>query len=372
VREALRLSLPAWLVSRATSALTLLVVWLTHRHRFPRAGSAPGAHGWWAWDAGWYRYLAVHGYVVHTGVLGGAPAPRGAAGAVRFFPLLPLLGRWIGALTGTGVALLLVANLAALAFAALATAYAAERLGRDSARLVPWFVLLAPGAVVLSIAYSEPLAGALSAGYLLALARRGPTRWLALPCGLLAGLCRPTGVLLAAVPVIAVARPQHRPRQPLLHALAAAAPVAGTAIYCAWTAHVDHDWLAAFHAQSRPGLRGGLVANPLHALFFASSHAGMPVAWRIAAVLLALGLLAVAWRRLPAGVAVWATLLVLASLTSARALSLPRYLSADFPLLLALAAVVQGRRRWAALAVALSAAGFAAVAVTGFAASSVL
>ena len=63
-------------------------------------------------------------------------------------------------------------------------------------------------------------------------------------------------------------------------------------------------------------------------------------------------------------------LLALAALTQARLTSLPRYLSGDFPLLIALASVLHGRR--AVAAVAASAGVFVTVAVTSFGGGTVL
>ena len=64
------------------------------------------------------------------------------------------------------------------------------------------------------------------------------------------------------------------------------------------------------------------------------------------------------------------SLLAFAALTQERLTSLPRYISGDFPLLIALAAYVQGRR--AVLTVVASAGLFVAVAITGFNGSTVL
>ena len=81
-RRAVVVALPAWLASRVLVVVALLVTRGLHGG-YPRAGAAPGAHGWWAWDAGWYRAIAEHGY------------PRSGGEELRFFPLLPLLGRGV-------------------------------------------------------------------------------------------------------------------------------------------------------------------------------------------------------------------------------------------------------------------------------------
>jgi hypothetical protein len=356
VRRAVGTVFPAWIAARVVALCCLGITALVHGGSFPQAGSryVAGSSGWWSWDAAWYRSLAEHGYA-------GSPP-----GGVRFFPLFPLLGRWLGFLLGghDGVALILLANVFALAFGAAVVLLTERELDRSAAATAGWLTMLAPGAVVLATAFAEPLSGLLGAVFLLLVRGGGRAMWWAVPVGVLAGLTRPTGFLLAAVPVIEylVVAGRRREWPPLL--AAAAGPVVGTGIFCAWTARAYDDALAPYHAQTQTSLRGGIVANPIHALFVESSHKGLPVPLRVVVVLATIALVVLAWRLLPASIAVWATLLALAALTSARLTSLPRYVSGDFPLLMALAAVVQGRR--AVLTVAASALLFALVAIAGF------
>ena len=359
VRRALLVAIPPWLVSRALAAASLWICWLRSGHRFPVSGhGAPGATGIWAWDAAWYRSIAEHGYAAQLN-------PHGE----RFFPLFPLLGRWLGAVLGgrPGLALVLVANIAALAFGVGVAVLVRRELGDRPAVLATWLALLAPGAVVLAIGYAEALAGALAVAYLLAVRTRGSATWWAVPAGALSGLARPTGLLLAVIPVVELLlRRRDNPLRARVALLgAAAAPVAGVGIFCLWTAAVDGDFLLPFRAQSAPGLRGGLFTNPLHGLFEAPNRAGLPVAVRVAVVVLAVGLLVLTWRLLPRSIAAWSTVFFLAAITSAQATSLPRYLSADFPLLIALAATLRGRAQ-AVVTCAASAAAFVVVAVSGF------
>ena len=364
LRRALVVAIPPWIASRALAAGALWLAWLRHGHRFPVSGhGAPGASGIWAWDAAWYRSIAEHGYAGQTHAHG-----------ERFFPLLPLLGRWVGAVFGghDGIALVVVANLAALGFSVGVAVLAQRELGDRAATPATWLTLLAPGGVVLAIAYAEALAGMLAVGYLLAVRSRGATTWWAVPAGVLGGLARPTGFLLAVVPLVELwlRRSDTDSSQRLALLSAVAAPVVGAGIYCAWTAGVEGDVLLPFTAQSAPGLRGGVLANPLHGLFVAPNRSGLPVALRVAVVVLAVAMLVLAWRLLPRSFAVWATLLLVAAVTSAQGTSLPRYLSADFPLFLALGAVAT-RRGAAIAAVAASAAAFVVVGVSGFGAGMV-
>ena len=361
VRRAVLIVLPAWAVARLLALGAFAVVVLTHGGHAPLAGGqhVPGSHGWWAWDAAWYRLLAEHGY------LGSPP------GGVRFFPLFPLVGRGVGVVFGghDGVALVLLANVFALAFGTVVLLLAEQTLNAAVGRRAVWLTMLAPGAVVLAMAFAEPLSGLLSAVYLLVVRKSGPVVWWTVPVGLLAGLTRPTGFLLAVVPVVEfVVASRRREVAPLF--AAAVAPIAGTVIFCAWAGHVYGDFHAPFHVQTESNLRGGLVANPFYATFVAPNHAGLPIPLRIAVVAATIALVVLTWRVLPVSIALWATLLALAALTSERLTSLPRYISGDFPLLIALATTVRGRR--AVLTVAASAALFVAVAITGFNGSTVL
>src|SRR3954454_21725506 len=339
VRRAVLVAIPPWLVSRALAGLALWIAWLHHDHRFPVSGhGAAGATGIWAWDAAWYRSIAEDGYAGQLHVHG-----------ERFFPLLPLLGRWLGSALGghPDVALVLVTNVAALGFGAGVAVLTLRELGPRVAVPATWLTLLAPGAVVLATAYAEALAGLLAVCYLLAARAAGRWVWWAVPIGLLAGLARPTGFLLAVVPLVELWTRRHADttRDRLRLVAAMAAPVAGAGVYCLWTAAVDDQLLLPFTAQSAPGLRGGILTNPLHGIFLAPNHGGVPVAVRVAIVAVAVALLVLTWQRLPRSIAVWATLLLMAAVTSAQGTSLPRYLSADFPLLMALATLAVGRVR---------------------------
>jgi hypothetical protein len=362
VRGAVRVALPAWVVGRLLALACLGIVALTHSGHTPRAGGVhvPGSHGWWAWDAAWYRLIAERGYL--------ASPP----GGVRFFPLFPLLGRGLGAVFGghDGVALVLLANVFALAFGTVVVLLTEQTLNSAAvARRAAWLTLLAPGAVVLAMAFAEPLSGFLSALFLLLVRNKRRLVWWAAPIGLLVGLTRPTGFLLAAVPAVEYLVANRRRELGSLLA-AAAGPIAGTIIFCTWAAHVYGDFLAPYHVQTEGNLRGGLVANPLHAIFTAPNHAGLPIPLRIAVVIATVALIVLAWRVLPPSIALWATLLAVAALTSERLTSLPRYISGDFPLLMAFATRVPARR--AVLAVVVSAALFVAVAITGFDGNTVL
>jgi len=230
--------------------------------------------------------------------------------------------------------------------------------------------MLAPGAIALALPYTEALAGLLAVTFILAVRRTGATIWYAVPIGVLGGLVRPTGVLLAVVPVIELVVSRRRSDVRVLVA-AAFAPLVGSALYCGWAyLSLGRAWLP-YTAQTHRGLRGGVLADPVHGLLNPPAGAGLGPTADVVAAGVALLLLAVAWRIVPRSVWAWTALGVVAALTSTHAMSLPRYLSAEFPLLVALAAVL--RARWtAALVTAGSTAVFCVVGLMAFAGTGVL
>ena len=359
VRDALVVVVPAWICSRLLAIVTLLIAQVVHHPALPRTGDGH-PYSLWTWDGAWYLAIATHGYQgLHTE-------------AVRFFPLFPLLGHVTGLLLGghTGAGLVVVANTAALAFAAAVASFVHREIDPTLVRATVWLTLLAPGAIALALPYTEAVAGLLTVGYFLAV--RGTRRgiWIALPLGVLAGLARPTGVLLSVVPLVELWQRRRRGLAPSLVA-AAAAPIAGSALFCGWTYHGFGRAFLPYTAQTQHGLRGSVVADPLHSLLNPPAGAGLSPAADVTATAVALLLLALAWRTLPLSVWLWSALGVMSAVTSAHAMSLPRYLSAQFPLLIAGAALLRNRIALVA-AVATSAAAFYAVGIKGFLGTGVL
>jgi hypothetical protein len=355
-RSALAVAALPWAVSRALVGAALAAVALTHHH-LPAAGNAPHPTGLFAWDGAWYRHLAVDGYQAREDW--------------RFFPLLPTLGRLVAPLLGGNVdaALLVVGNLAALGYLALLVRLVRVELGDGPwvARSA-WLACLTPGAGVLALPYTEALAGLAAVGCFLALRARRPG--LAAAAGLACGLARPTGLLLAVPAALAYAR--RRPAAPgalgatgaRLRALGVvAAPVVGTAIFCAGAWLRTGSPLLPYHAQTRHGLREGVVRNPFHAPFSDHPH-GLPWPATLAFIVVALLLLGLTLRRLPLAYGAWSAAMLFLAMSSADDHSLPRYVSAVFPLLIA-AALWARDRRWAAVLGA-SVVGFVALAVLGF------
>lgn len=286
------------------------------------------------YDAGWYEIIARSGY-------------RAAPGeTLRFFPLFPLLARWLGAVLpgGPRVAALVLTNACALGYGWLLRELATRE--GTPARPVPWLLFLAPTGFVLVTGYAEALAGLLAAAVFLGLRSR---RWgLAAVAGLLGGLTRPVGVLLTGPALIEAARGwAGAPAAERVRRLAAvAAPVAGTAAYLAWVGAVYGDPLRPLQEQTG-GPRGSLLADPLaplkHSVVALLQRSEPTVVLHLPAVLGALALLVLAARRLPASYAAFAGLVLVAALGARTLDSFERYALSAFPLVLAAAAALRRR-----------------------------
>jgi hypothetical protein len=316
----------AWLVSRAAVlALMAFTAWLQARHGYGRSAVRGDATAFFAWDGGWYREIANHGYRRDV--------------ALRFFPLYPLV-------SFNGLGLVVVANAAALAYAEGLARLTAFELGdaRAAAR-APWLALVNPAGFVLAIAYAEPLALALAVWCLYAARRR---RWRrAVPLAFALGLTRPTG-LVVALPLAIEAwrsvgyrrRVVRRAGAPL--AAVAAAPL-GCASYLLWCHLARGDAMAPFRVQQDPTLRGGVLVPPWPALARAWRALLELGPWNLALRLvwipLLLALLVVAARRLPASYTAYAAVLLVLAIGTPRLASFERYALTAFPLLVAAASL---------------------------------
>ena len=284
------------------------------------------------------------------------PNARAAPGGnYAFFPLYPALLRALGFLDGRDrIAAMLVLQAIFAAAAALGLAVIAQRLG-----LPRWSSVLLlfafPTAVFQSVLYAESLFLALTVGSALCAAQG---RWVSgAALGFLAGLCRPQGILVAALwcgPLLgrrAEARSADGTRRfwrdVLRVVLPLAAPLAGLGVFCAVLdasigepfgfLTIQSHWSREFSAASL----AGEVLSPLE-------YAGPR--FDLVALALAVALLPALWRRLPAPLALYGTLSVALPLATGTALSFGRFLSMSFPHFLVLGMLV-GRRPFALAAV---------------------
>jgi hypothetical protein len=336
---------------------------------------------WTHWDGAWFLRIASNGYT------------RPASPA--FFPLYPLLVRGLGFVFGGNLVIAAVAlSLTAYALA-MVTLYrlTAAEIDRHTALWTVIFISAFPAALFFQAAYSESLFLLFTSVALLA-ARRGRWLWAGL-AGLLATLTRNAGVVLlvplawlwwdqwrgggghlpGGPPPKGDGTPTRRPA-PLSLLWLLLVP-AGLGLYMVYLWQRFGDALLFSSAQSRWG-RG--LASPIStvvsgvriAVRSASQLATGTVpqsdgalSWSLAlgnitaliALVLAVLLVIVCWRRLPAAYTLYSLAALAVPLcfptASKPLLSLPRFILVDFPLFIAVAAGLLRHPawRWAVLAV---------------------
>lgn len=321
--------LSSWVLARAAVALGLVVAVVAADELRPGDRPIQTDQGLFAWDAAFYRDIADYGY--------GGVAQEG----LRFFPLLPIASRVLSFLFlgNVGVALLVLVNVAALAAGYLLQRLALRETGDDGvARRSAWFLALIPPAAVLVLGYAEAILLVVTIGAFLALRR---DRWrTAAALGLLAGLVRPTGVLLALPALVEAVRNGRglAPRALLARLAAVVAPVVGTFVYLWWAEREHGDWLLPIRLQNTEELRGGW-ANPVSTVIDALSGDGLGEALHVPWIAAFAVLLVVVFRKLPVSYGLYSATLLVMALSGQTLGSFERYGLAAFPLLIALAIV---------------------------------
>ena len=332
-------------------------------------------------DARWYLQIATDGYHYD------AQAPSTVQQNIVFFPAYPMAIRAVARLLGNrplsffaaGTALSLIAFLAALAYLYLFTR---EWLPASQSLLTLWLLAAYPFAFYYGAIYTESffLLETVAAFYHLRRRQFGA----AAAWGVLAGLTRPNGVLLAApLALLAfldwmqarnIARGiDDRDRRPavtlMLAWCAAAAPIAGVLLYAVAVWRMTGDpftWVAGqtawehtyqgitavivdrYHIIMNAGLSGYIAALPHDFLN------GLAVLFVLATV----------WpvgRRLGLPYALWMVLNVWPSITTVNLISAGRYTAVLFPMFIWMADAVPERHRggWIASFAALQAFGAA-------------
>jgi mannosyltransferase PIG-V len=183
------------------------------------------------WDAGWYLSIAERGYWYD---------PHGAS-SVAFFPLLPLLMKCLGVLTGNQAAAgLLITNLAALGAVLALWRWVRAEAGLAAAERAVLWLLVYPFSFYFHSIYAESLFFLLATLTLDASARKQR-----LAAGVWAGLAavtRPMGVLLAPALAWGLWQERRAGRRIRPHdVIAVLLPVAGFGAYMAylWVAFGD-------------------------------------------------------------------------------------------------------------------------------------
>jgi hypothetical protein len=347
--ESIREAVLPYAVARAVVLGALgLAHFIVDRTHPATVGVAARVHaGLLGWDAGWYETIARQGY---------APVGRQS---LRFFPAVPVLTHgltWLG--LGDGPALILLANVAAFAATAMLYVLARRETGRaDVARRSLWVLSLLPAAFVLVMGYAESVLLVCALGCFLALrpasgttsptaatATATATRPHFAVAGLLAfagALTRPIGVLLFLAVAAEVVRwwPRLGRSDRVAGLGALAAPFVGVFVFLAWSKHTVGDWWAPLRVQVQNAHHGGL-SDPFVTLFHDAKgvlHHHVGTALHVPWVLLALAMLIVCWRRLPAPYTLFAAGVLAVAVAGANLDSFERYALSAFPLAIAAA-----------------------------------
>jgi hypothetical protein len=338
-RWALRVAVLPWVVARLVVAAAWAVAHEIATHGHVSADVAARVHqGLLGWDAGWYASITRGGY-------GGA-----GHASLRFFPLVPMLSRALTVVPGVdaGAAVVVVANVSALAAAAVVAALVRRETGDEPlARRAAWLLCLAPPAFALVMGYAEAILIALAAGTFVAL--RAGRWWWAAGLGLLAALARPVGVLVAGAALFEALRPAVRAGRAEVagRAVAVAGPLLGFGAFLAYVGARYGDALAPLRIQDELGLRGGFT-DPLRTLahdarlLVHGRHLGTAVhlPWAVVVV----GLLVVTFRRWPFSYGLLAATVVAVSITARNLDGFERYALSAFPLVLAAASLTDSVR----------------------------
>ncbi|MFD7226591.1 glycosyltransferase family 39 protein [Streptomyces sp. NPDC059881] len=334
--------------------MLVMALWAWHIGRSPRALLAT------SWDSLWYVRIAAHGYgrTLYW--------PDGAVQSdLAFFPLYPGLVRTVtSVLPVTGGTAGLVLSWIAAGAAAWGIYAVVERLhDRRTATVLVLLWGLLPHAIVLSMAYTEPLLTAFAAWSLYALLTR---RWLwAGVLAALAGLTRPNGIAVAAAVCVVAGCELWKRRgtkggRAGIRAAALLAP-AGWLGYLLWVGARKGDVLGGYFAvqsgwTSRFDLGLGSL-RVIRGMVTAPAFFGFPMALVIAAAGVLLFALFVLDRP-PLALLVYTAVLVLITVGGSGYFeSKPRFLLPAFPLLLPLACALTKARPRAAITVIAALAG---------------
>jgi hypothetical protein len=299
-------------VSRAISDALLVAVGMVR---------APGAllSGFTSWDGRWYRAIAMHGYVVPPHVPSHeTPWP--------FFPLLPGALRMIASagipVTWAGI----VCNHAAFLVALIGIHRLAVRhTSRNTANLAVWLVALGPLAFVFSMLYPSALFLAASVWAFVWVEER---RDLAAGCAAaIAALTRPNGIVLVVALVIAVG---FAARRAVRIAVPVVGAVAGWVVFNALRTGDPLRFLTAKSAWREVTLVGFVLRPTTNAVV------------HVAVAALAVGVVIVARRRMPASWT-WFTVLYLVPSLALGMVGLARYATDLFPPYIAGASILERR-----------------------------
>ncbi|MGA4543697.1 mannosyltransferase family protein [Uniformispora flossi] len=366
---ALRPALPAisgYLAARVVNLVVLaLMAHAAHKPFWSMVGS---------WDGKWFRDIADYGYVDKLPV---SPAGKPYWVNVEFFPGYPYLVRVVSWVTGLGS---LNAGMVVTFASGAVAAWGVYALGREltkSHRTATLFAVLwgvAPGAMVLTMVYSEALFMAFASWGLLAIVRRQWTAATVL-C-ILAGLTRNTAVALVAALGIAalqvvLAKREDGTRVGLL-APEARRPVVATLLaplgvlgFLFWVAVIGRRWDAWMWIQDKAfNLRFDFGVSTVQMMNKYLTHLGKPI-YVVTTFVIILSVALMIWsfrdRRVPLPVHVYGGLVMVLALTTSNGWffqSKPRFMLPAFTIVLPLAVLMAKWPRAVAASVVAAGAAF--------------
>ena len=340
------------IVSAFIAVLANVLFPLYQREQFTVFGSTSKFWDTFArYDSGWYAQIAQHGYVF---VPGGPSAGIGKPGKIAFFPLYPLLMRWIGALFGDNPETVYFAGIViswASFVAASVALYFLARLDlnpRQSERAV-LLTAIFPFSFFFGMVYTEALFLLLS---ILAFYGFRTRRWmLGGIAGGLATMTRPTGILI--LPALAwivykAVEPTWRDRVRAVTGLILVASGVGTySLYIYNLSGNPFEWAASiqrwgYHVGNDPWsaparLIGQLATQP-YAYLLTDRMAPYDILYGTTAIAFVL-LTPVVWVKFGAGYGLLMLLNLMVPLSSGTFEGMGRYCSVLFPAFMALATI---------------------------------
>ena len=301
---------------------------------------------WGVWDTGWYLDIAVLGY----SPVERAEAAIAAQANYAFFPLYPLLMRWVGRfLGGPFVAGIVISNVCLLISCVLLFFLVRESDDEDTAMRAVRFFVLFPTSFILSGVFSESLFITLVlAGFLLL---RNGRFAAASAAGIGAALTRSVGAFLV-VPLLVdyLSRCRRSAEAPKIAATWILLVPSGMAAFSWYNFRLTGDWLAFARIQSSWGRE---LRSPIAVLFGGIVSADVSSVFASLMSLVILLLLASALRKLELSYFIMSLAFLLVPLSTSL-VSMPRYALSVFPVSILLARLSARREVESLLALALA------------------
>ncbi|NNN22137.1 MAG: hypothetical protein HKL80_09085 [Acidimicrobiales bacterium] len=289
--------------------------------------------GMFSWDAGYYKLIGSTGYGLKS------------SSVLRFFPLDPLIAHVGSTISGinAGDWMILISNVATLLASVLIFRLAKSVLPLEVAKNAIWIFFLQPASFVFVMGYSDSTYVFLECAILLLLMRKNPNIFWLFAIGYLAGLTRPTGILLAA-PIVWVGlfgngkiSFSFNPVRLFKFLFASTGAVFGMLTYLIWVKIRFGDMWLPLSIQTSSGHRGAF-SDPFtdiysNALGIFHGHIGeaLHTPWIFLAVLLVV----VTWVKLPSYWAFFVTVTLVAVLISHNLDGFERYIGDLVPFMIA-------------------------------------